>query len=188
MVHPEIHLRGYAKDHLREISGITSEEYHPHVTLGRPLKKLENENQLKQRIVEFCNGRQPIPFSLEGLEWFDENTPYVPVTNGAELLQFHNEFEAFLEGQTELRPKLVDEKVLHATVTRKLDKPCERIDQYMLRLTMVRDKKIWFSYDFVTQYSLTREQSLNKELWYRTVHTFADNFRLMPTRNGFVKI
>jgi hypothetical protein len=41
------------------------------------------------------------------------------------------------------------------------------------------------SYDFVTQKTLNREESLDKIMWYNTVHEFTKQYNLLPTRNGY---
>jgi len=57
----------------------------------------------------------------------------------------------------------------------------------MLRLTIIKNKKIWFSYDFVTNKVLSREESLSKENWHNTVHQFTEKYKLLPTKQGYKK-
>lgn len=187
----EIWLRGFAKDHLRDISTRDKEVYHPHITLVRPFDiNLEsNEEYIKNIICGFCEDVSPIHFSLEGKNKFAEGISYVPVTDNLRLLNFNNDLEQLLESEVDFFPKLNTEKILHVTTefSRNLDS-CIHIDQYMLRLTGIRNKKIWFSYDFVTQQVLSREDSLDKSKWYQTVHEFSKKSNLLPTREGYKKI
>jgi len=157
----EVWLRGFAKNHLRAISRQNPEFYHPHITLVRPFEIKTGEEEVRRKIVAFCNKRKPIPFSLEGREVFPEGVSYVPVVACESLLQFNDELEGLLEGNVEFAPRLGEQKVLHATVDF-LDPNyvCPRMNQHMLRLTGIRNKRIWFSYDFRTQRELTREESL----------------------------
>ncbi|OIO41641.1 hypothetical protein AUJ62_02335 [Candidatus Pacearchaeota archaeon CG1_02_32_21] len=69
--------------------------------------------------------------------------------------------------------RLSDDKVLHATIFNDGHLECPRIDQFMLRLTAIRNRKIWFSYDFVTHELLNRDQSLDSQRWHYTVNRFS---------------
>lgn len=185
----EVWLRGFAKDHLREISSQESENYHPHITFVRPFEIKGDPEEVKKIIIDFCSSKQPIYFVLQGKNDFEGKIKYVPIEESERLLEFNNGLEEILNGKVIFSEKLDDDKILHATVDfNKEIEPSERIEQYMLRLTAIRDKKIWFSYDFVTEETLTREESLNKNKWYRTVHEFSNEYGLLPTRNGFGKI
>jgi len=186
----EIWLRGFAKDYLRKRSIRDEESYHPHITFVRPFDlNNENEEPIRKEIVNFCHGKDSISFSLEGKNAFEGGINYVPVINCEELLNFNGGLENLLNEHVRFVPKLNDKKILHATIDLKDGRfYCEKIDQYMLRLTGIKDKRIWFSFDFVTQKELDREESLNKAKWYRTVHQFSERYGLLPTRNGYRKI
>jgi len=185
----EVWLRGFAKDFLKSISTKDRESYHPHITLVRPFQLVAAEDEVQQKIVEFCQGRKPIPFSLEGKGTFEGAVHYVPITNSAALLHFNDGLEELLTGDVQFVQKLNDEKILHATVDTDIEiASSPRIDQYMLRLTGIKDKLIWFSYDFVTQAVLTRAESLEKRRWYETVHRFSAEQGLLPTRQGYQEI
>lgn len=161
MYYLEIWLRDFAKDYLREISEGDVENYHPHITLVRPFEILTNEEDIKNKIVNFCKDKKPINFSLDGAESFDHNIHYIPVTNESELLKFSDDLESLLKNDVKLVPKLGEKKTLHATVmTNREIEPVPKIEQQMLRLTAIRNKKIWFSYDFENQKVLDREESL----------------------------
>ncbi|NPE26486.1 hypothetical protein HNV12_00605 [Methanococcoides sp. SA1] len=185
----EIWLRGFAKDHLRKISNNDNELYHPHITLVRPFQIPGNEGKIKDKVTEFCKGKNPIFFTLEGKARFEQGINYIPVTDSIELLKFDNDLEKLLEGNVQLKQKLNDKKILHATTnTGEIIPYSPRIEQCMLRLTGIKDKKIWFSYDFVTQQTLSRQESLNKSKWYNTVHQFTQKHKLLPTRQGYKRI
>ena len=184
----EVWLRGFAKDYFREISTRDEESYHPHITLVRPFQITTNTNEesIKENTLAFCKDKRPISFSLKGKSTFEGNVNYVPVINCVELLRFNDGLEQLLNDNVEFAKKLNDKKILHATIDvgKEINK-CPRIDQYMLRLTGIKDKRIWFSYDFVTQRALDRKESLDKSKWYQTVHQFSEMFELLPTRNGY---
>lgn len=184
----EVWLRGFAKDYLRRISRYADDNYHPHITLVRPFTPLVEESELRERIISVCKNFEPIFFTLKGLDYFDGSIPYLSVVNNVQLLDFNNRLESALDGYVRFKPKLADEKKLHVTIDGLNQNPEESIDQYLLRLTMIRDKKIWFSWDFVTQSILSREDSLNKSKWHYTVELFSKQYGLRPTKNGFQKI
>lgn len=186
--HFEIWLRGYAKDFLRTISSPDKENYHPHITFVRPFRT-KYEGDVKRMVTEFCSGRAPIPFTLAGVDNFDRKVDYVKVTNESELLFFDSQIERLLDSTVDFAPKLSPEKILHATYYPANKIPdVKEINQYMLRLTGIKDKKIWFTYDFVRDKVLDRGESLDKSLWYGTVHMFSEKTGLLPTKNGFKEI
>lgn len=188
----EIWLRGHAKDTLREISEDKSR--HPHITLIRPFQIKTNEESIKNDVSNFCKNYSPLPFTLEGKGNFDEDFYHVPVTNADELLNFRNGLEKILESNIIFNEQKPEEEVhLHSTVNIKEDIPYyEKTDQYMLRLTGIENKRIWFSYDLVTGEILNREESKKgksgQSKWYNTVHQFTEKTGLLPTRNGYQKI
>ena len=185
----EVWLRGFAKDHLRKISGRDNETYHPHITFVRPFEIRTSEEKVKRSVISFCQDKSPIFFILESQGNFGEDVVYVPVKESDELLEFNGGLEQVIGRHVEFVEKLNDEKVLHVTIgfdgKIKIYPQSERIEQYMLRMTAIRDKKIWFSYDFVTQEVLSRGESLDKPRWYSTVHQFTEQFGLLPTRTGY---
>lgn len=186
--HFQVWLRGYAKDRLRVLSG--DEDFHPHITLARPFYMDSfHDDMLKAQVIKFCEGKPPIRFCLEGNGNFDSEFYYVPVTQGENLLAFNDDLENMLSEHVHLFPKLNEQKILHATLKRNDDMfSCEPIEQSMLRLTGIRNKQIWFSYDFVTGEVLSRTASLDKKKWYQSVHRFSEQYHLLPTRNGFREI
>jgi 2'-5' RNA ligase len=185
----EIWLRGFAKDYLRKASTKDNEKYHPHITLVRPFDILTNEVSIMQTITGFCQGTHPIQFTIKDRGSFGGNLHYAKIINETNLLEFNNTLEKLLENSVTFAKKLDNKKVLHATYNAdRIPSPCPKIDQYMLRLTAIRDKKIWFSYDFVTKKVLNREDSLSKELWHKTVRDFERKYGLKAGKDGFVEI
>lgn len=182
----EIWLRGPTGDILKSLSTKSTEKYHPHITLVRPFDISTSEEAVKEKAVHFCRGAGPIRFCLEGKGNFDEKFYYVPVTEGENLLQFSEGLEWVVTSDAIFVPKLGD-KTLHATVDAEKDFPsCPKIEDYMLRLTAMRKKQIWFSYDFVTQKLLNGEESLDEKRWERTVHEFKKQTQKHQTNNRFM--
>ena len=170
----EVWLKGFAKDYLRGISDKDEEVYHPHVTLVRPFSLINDEKIVRKKIVDFCgNIKHPISFYLEGRNDFDGKYSHVPVFEDGALSRFDDGLEDLIRGDVELVKKIDAVKKFHATVSDEdVDFDCPRIDQYMLRLTGIRNERIWFSYDFVTGDVLDRGMSLDKGRWDYTLKKF----------------
>ena len=183
----EIWLRGYAKDYVRSLE-TADEKAHPHITLVRPFKVPTLEGLVKEQIIRLCQKQSLIPFTISGKGSFEKGKiKYFPVQS-QELLAFDEKLERTLDF-VDFAEKLNPQKILHVHVNTKQELPLlKKIPQYMLRLTMIKNKKIWFSYDFVTQEVLNRKQSLNQKSWYQTVHQFSEKYDLLPTRQGFQEI
>ncbi len=184
----EIWLRGFAKDHLRSISSKCPQKYHPHITLVRPFNIKTSEEAIIQKVERYCFGKPILEFSLQGRGAFDNFFFYVPVNQSGSLLAFNDGIEKLLENDVHFADKLNDTKILHATVNYGKDiNPAIHIEQQFLRLTAIRKKRIWFSYDFARQELLDREQSLDKGLWIGTVEQAAQMTEKRATRKGIVK-
>jgi len=151
-------FRGKEAEAFRSTTRESDSEPHPHVTFDRPFKIIEGREELvKQKIVDYCRGKEPIKFILEGKGNFGD-IEYVPVISN-ELQEFDRGLEELLEGDVVFEEKLNSEKILHVRLYKNIDS-FPRTESTMTRLVCLRDKKIWFSYDFVEQQILTREESL----------------------------
>ncbi len=144
---------------------------HPHVTFVRPFIIPENcEQIIKEKIIDYCKGKKPFPFILKGKGDFGGEISYIPVS-GKEIEKFDTEIEALLEKDVLFTKKLADRKILHLTVA-SAQRSFPKTELYVLRLTGIKDKKIWFSFDFVTQESLNREESIDEKRWANTLNIF----------------
>jgi hypothetical protein len=167
----EIWLRGDVKDYICSFS--PNSINHPHITLVRPFSlKIEEEN-LKSLITDFCYHKKPIKFTLGKTGYFLGRATFLEVGNERELLNFSNNLEEKMDSFVNFSEK-IGEKKLHATIERgnKKIQSNIKVNDYMLRLTTIRSKKIWFSYDFVKNIILNREESLDEKLWKETTSLF----------------
>lgn len=169
----EIWLRGFVKDYAYSISKYSS-NYKPHITFIRPFKEMQiTEKQLLEKTVNYCKNFSPIPYTLEGQGNFDNKYFFIPIVDSKELLQFNNGLEKVFENDVVFYPKLDNQKNLHLTIN--TDKPISsapKFEENMLRMTLIKNSKIFSSYDFVTHQLLNREQSLDKKLWSKTSKLF----------------
>jgi hypothetical protein len=182
----EIWLRGYAEDYLRSISDA---RFHPHITLVRPFEPRNSKEIVKQTIEEVCKGVEPIPFEIEGVNTFEQGVTFANITHADQLLTLDNKLEEAIHPHVYFEEAYSETKKLHATIKSPKDGiHVPRIQQYMLRLTVLREKKIWFSYDLVQDKSLSRVESINKQIWNQTVLEFQNKYKKRPTKNGFVDV
>lgn len=167
----EAWLRGGEAESVRKMYG-DHDTYHPHVTLVRPGSLISTEEELLGAVVDFCRGKYPIAYQLSGKASFGEFA-YIPVES-PELLEFSDGLEGAIAPMVSLEPKLGDKRILHVTILAGVQEaePFTQTEFYMLRITVMRGKRIAFSYDLVTQEVLNREESLDPVRWQQTVDKF----------------
>jgi hypothetical protein len=90
-------------------------------------------------------------------------------------LEFNNGLEKLLEGKVVFDEKLADDKTLHLTITNQDFQGLPETLIPMLRLTCIKNKKIWFSWDFEFNSLLDREESLDKWTWGLTKAFYYDD-------------
>jgi 2'-5' RNA ligase len=182
----EIWLRGYAEDHLRSIS---NDHFHPHITLTRPFEPQGEKDIVKRTIESVCRGVEPIPFIIEDVDTFEQGITYADVTHTEEILALNDRLEEALHPYVHFATQFDDTKKLHVTIkSPKEGIHVPRIEQYMLRLTALRDKKVWFSYDFVQNTAFSRTQSLDNQTWRETVSEFERKYKKKSSKNGFIDV
>ena len=110
---------------------------------------------------------------MEGEGNFDGKINHIPV-DGVEIEEFDSGIEGLLENDVLFKEKLGEKKILHLTIETARSSPFPRTELFMLRLTCIRDKRVWFSFDFVTQEVLSREESLDGARWVNTCNAFLE--------------
>lgn len=120
----------------------------------------------------FCRGKSPVEYQLSGLGSFGQ-LAYIPVES-SELLRFADGLEEAVAPIIDLDPRPGDKRILHVTIRAEVQdaKPFTQTKFDMLRVTVMRDKRIAFSYDLVTHEVLNRGESLNPARWQQTVDKF----------------
>lgn len=147
---------------------------HAHITFVRPFTIPESEEEnVKKKIIDYCKGKKPIPFTMVGEGDFGGDINYIPV-KGVEIEEFDNGIEALLENDVQFAEKLGKKKILHLTITPARQSPLPKTELFMLRLTCIRDKQIRFSFDFVTQETLDRDESLDEAKWSKSLKIFTE--------------
>jgi len=119
-------------------------------------KKKENYEIVKKNIVH-C-----------GLE------ETVTVKNADALKGFKEKNLDLITLDMQFAEKLGKKKVFHLTITAARSSHFLKTELFMLRLTCIRDKRVWFSFDFTTQETLSREESLDATRWINTCDVFSE--------------
>lgn len=78
------------------------------------------------------------------------------------MIELDKGLENLLEDKVEFYPKLNNKKIHHVTVDFKDDKSCKRIEEKITCLVGVKNKKLWFAYDFSNKEVLNREETLKR--------------------------
>lgn len=146
---------------------------HAHITFIRPFTIPEgNEEVVKEKIINYCKSNRPIPFIMAGEGNFNGEISYIPV-KGVEIEKFDSDIEGLLASDVQFVEKLGEKKILHLTISTERVSPFPETKLFMLRLTCIRDRRVWFSFDFTTQEVLNREESLDEVRWVNTLNTFS---------------
>lgn len=196
-------LRGFSRKFLSGKKELISpeEEYLSHITFIRPFFT-KNEKRVIETFKKTCeNLKEPIKFQIENWGVFDlieneEKIIYAGINSNKSLDFFVDSLEKNLNQLIQYESKKIgDKRVFHATLG--MEKEPNRIesllkeevfpiDQYLLRTFILKNKKIFFEYDFFLQKMLNEEESSNKELFKKTIEAFKEKTGLTPSKNGFV--
>ncbi|MDP2629066.1 MAG: 2'-5' RNA ligase family protein [Nanoarchaeota archaeon] len=198
--------RGFVKEYLREIKNDvdkeqTQKKYVPHMTLIRPFTT-KNETRLIETFENFCSQQKElIPFTIEDFDAFynPERIFYVKIRENQKLVDFINSLETSLIGKIKYIQKEIKEdngRTLHLTISqgipdfkvfRKLNKQLP-IDQYLLRVYLLKNKLILREYDFPLERMLTRDEAKNDFLFKETINAFTEKTGLVPSQDGFIRV
>ena len=195
----EIRFSGYAKDSIKELKDGISKNFHvtnkkiiPHVSLVGPLST-NNEKRLIRTVVDVAKNYKLIKLKLDGIGHFDDNVIFVKINPSDELEQLRINLVEELDEFCNLNDRLDKNPfTYHATIVlhdmhHKFNKiwnyvqtwEIPKIEQYVLRITILTERrKILKEYDFVLEKTLDRTQSLDREIFKKTIK------KLEKIRNG----
>jgi 2'-5' RNA ligase len=205
----EIWLRGYAEDYAKEkrvqISEFyfqdISKKYCPHITLIPPFS-CSDEKNLIATIEKKCMEIDLLSFSLFGWGVFEnrENFLHLKTNIDPAINHFrhnlHQNLDSFI--LCEAQNKSIETFEPHVTIAQSTDSNIlnipnwynpafKSIEQYMLRVTLLKNKRIVCEYDFARKELLTREQALDKKEWGITMDAFTKRTGLISSNDGFIK-
>jgi len=197
----EFRLHGYAKKYIKgliyevarkfRVRGVTRKRPVPHITLFGPF----TTRYEKRMIVEVANvGRKYflVPFRVKGFNYFDNETNktiYIDIDSSEELEQIRWEIaERLLKiTQTKSVHDVKKNYSFHSTIAfRDIDRRFPKIweyikskeepniNQYLLRITILKNGKILHEYDLMQKRLLSRKEALDRIIWNRTITILKD--------------
>lgn len=186
----EIRFSGYAKDSIKELKEGISRNFHvtnrkiiPHVSLVGPLST-NNEKRLIRAVVDIAKNYKLIKLKLDGVGYFRNDVIYVKIEPSEQLERLRVELVDELKEFCDLSPFDHEEPFkYHATLVlhdihHKFKKIWDyvqtweipKIEQYVLRITILTERrKILKEYDLILEKTLDRNQSLDKEIFKKTM-------------------
>jgi 2'-5' RNA ligase len=207
-------LRGFAKNHIRNLNEKLSEDFNmkkeekiiPHLTFLRPFYT-QNEEQLISNFNQTLQKQKdPIYFTINNFGIFrnEQKTFYANIKQNPQIENLIGRLENSLEGIITYRdqkislPEEENSINLHSTILKIPDyllprtieyinkNPLKKIEQGLLRVYLLKDKKILREYDFFLEKSLERNEAKDKEIFQRTMEQFKTKTNLIPSPEGFL--
>lgn len=191
----EFRFHGYARNYLKNliyevsrrfrVKGATRKRVVPHISLYGPFKSNQQKNVVNS-IKEICQSYSLVPFDVSGFSYF--NNPknkviYADIKPSSELKNLRRDLAKKLSQFT--NSKSFDNKFdfsFHATIAFKdidnkfseiwkyiKSKEEPNIKQHLLRISIIKDGKILYEYDFMQRRLLNRQLSKNKSEWRKTI-------------------
>ena len=186
----EFRFSGYAKHAIRELKtnitknfGVTRRKIVPHITLVGPLHTTD-ETRLVKEIVNVCKKYSLVKFKIDGFDNFENRVIYVKINPSVELKNLRLEIaEKLYNFCDDLKEHdLEQEFTFHATlvlkdIQRKSDRiwnylqtwRIPEIEQYVLRITIIRNQRILGEYDLILKKLLNRNESLDRDIHNKTI-------------------
>lgn len=185
----EFRFSGFAKQSIKELKtnitqkfGVTKRKIVPHITLVGPVST-RNEKQLLDEIVDVCKKYDLVKFKMDGVDNFEDRVIFVKINPSEELKNLRLEISERLYkfcGTTKFDR---DENfTFHATlvlkdIQRKFDRIWDYVqtwripemEQYVLRITILKNSRILAEYDLILKKLLNRTESLDREIYKKTL-------------------
>jgi len=163
----------------------------PHVTLFGPFTTTD-ESKVVSTFLAVCRRHPLINFKIKGFGNFDKKVIFINIIPSEELKKFRIElskeltklskFLIFKIVKTEGISDYEENYPFHATIAFKdiqhkfdsifhylKNKNIPQINQKLLRVTLLKNGRILYEYDFVQRKLLTREEALNRDVWRKTI-------------------
>lgn len=197
----EFRFHGYAKRYSRsliyevarefKVSGVTRKRAVPHITLFGPFTT-RNEKKMVSEVVSVGKKYFLVPFKVKGFNYFDNKTNKViqlDIKPSQELEELRWEIAKRLLKITDTKSFYDAQKnySFHSTVAFKdIDKKFPKIweyikskeepniNQHLLRITILKNRKILNEYDLIQKRLLSRREAKNRYIWKQTVNIFKD--------------
>jgi len=194
----QLRLQGFAKEYAREViydvakkfdvNGVTRNRVVPHISLFGNFETL-NEEKIISEIVSVGRRYDLVFFRIKGFGNFPNKKNKVIILEiepSEELENLRRDIcRSLPKYSTSYKPFNTNHNFrFHVTVAKDIDYKFERIwnyiqmkevpyiNQYLLRITILKNSKILFEYDLMQQKLLNRKQALNNEGWKKTIAIF----------------
>lgn len=194
----EFRFQGYAKRYLKRsifevarrfhVNGVTRKRPVPHITLAGPFET-KNIGRVITDVESVAKNYNLVNFKLRGFGYF--NNPegkviYAGIEPSKELEELRWELAKRLMKYVELKGGDKNKKFsFHATIAFKdidrkfsdiwrylKSKEEPYINQYLLRIAILRNGKIMYEYDLMLKRLLNRREALSNRIWKKTILRF----------------
>jgi len=192
----EFRLRGFAKKYSQNLIKEVGRKFRvrgmkdkvSHITLFGPFTT-NNERAMVSEVLNVCKQYDRIYFSIKGVDYFNNPTNkvvFLDITPSEDLKQFRQHLSSRLRNIVSTKSKEdsknKDDFVFHSTIAFKdvgsklnsilnhlKNKKHPNIRQTLLRVTIIKNGRILYEYDFLLKQLLNRYESLSKRIWLRTI-------------------
>ena len=194
----EFRFHGYAKKYLKRrifevarrfhVRGVTRKRPVPHISLAGPFETRDIKRVIRD-VESAAKNYNLVNFKLKGFGYF--NNPngkviYADIEPSKELEELRWELAQRLMKYAELKEEDKNKKfAFHATIAFKdIDRNFPKIwkylqnieipyiNQYLLRMTILRNGKILYEYDLMLKRLLNRREALSNRIWKKTILRF----------------
>jgi 2'-5' RNA ligase len=167
------------------VKGVTKNRPVPHITLFGPFTT-RYEKKVVSEVVNACKGYELVPFKVKGFGYFDNPTNkviYLDIQPSKRLGDLRRSISERLLRITNTKP--FDEQfnfAFHAAIAlgdidRKFDGIWEYIhrreqpdiNQHLLRVAILKNRRILREYDLLQKRLLTRRQAKSRYFWRKTI-------------------
>jgi len=184
----EFRFSGNAKKAIKEVKDCISENFDvtrrkivPHISLVGPIYT-DDQKRLVKEIKDVCKQYELVKFKLANFDNFEDRVIYVKIKPSEELKKLRIEIAQRLQTFCTLSELDYDSKfTFHATlvlkdIQRKFDRIWKylqtwklEMEQYVLRITIIKNKRILAEYDLLQRKMLTRSQALDQKIFEKTL-------------------
>jgi 2'-5' RNA ligase len=193
----EFRFHGYAKKYLKKIifevskrfnvKGVTRKRVVPHITLYGPFST-GYEKKMVSEVVSAIKDYHLVPFKLTEFDHFDKKVVYIEIEPSEKLKNLRVGIAQRLlpiSKHEEEKTRKIDSACnfkFHGTIAFKdIEEKFDRIwnflkskeepaiNQHLLRITIIKNKRILYEYDLIQKKLLNRKQALNKNIWKKTI-------------------
>jgi len=169
------------KKGIKKNFGVTRRKIVPHISLVGPVYT-NDQKRLVKEIKDVCKQYALVKFKLTNFDNFEDRVIFVKIKPSEELKKLRIEMAQRLQTFCTLSELDYDDKfTFHATlvlkdIQRKFDRIWKylqtwklEMEQHVLRITILKNKRILAEYDLLLKKMLTRSQALDPKIFKETL-------------------